>query len=117
MESTASQGMKVRQFSMPSSVSLHTSMPSWPNLWRWKIPERASGSDTARLLESCGSAGMAGAARYLTTTKCPTQRVRDGLFGWLPASYLTHLLAATLLVHTKLPLPERFSLLLGASSS
>jgi hypothetical protein len=44
--------------------------------------------------------------------------VRDGLSGWLPTSYLTHLLAiTTLLVHTKLPLPERFSLLLSASSS
>jgi hypothetical protein len=71
-----------------------------------------------RLLGSCGSAGMAGPARYSTTTKCPTQRVRDGLSTWLPTSYLTHLLAATtLLLHTKLPLPETFSLLLGASSS
>ena len=78
--------------------------------------DRATGSDAAMLLESCGSAGMAGPARYLTTTKCPTQRVRDGLSIWLPTSYLTHLLATTLLVHAKPPLSEMFSLLLGASS-
>ena len=43
--------------------------------------------------------------------------LRDGFSGWLPTSYLTHLLATTTLLHAKLPLPETFSLLLSASSS
>ena len=54
MESTAPQGMKVTRFSMPSSISLETSMPRLPNLWKWKMPERNSGCATARLLGSCG---------------------------------------------------------------
>src|SRR5215211_4654982 len=76
MESTAPQGMKVTRFSMPSSISLHTSMPRWPNLWRWNTPERASGSDTARLLGPSGYAGIAGPARYLPTTQFPNRLVR-----------------------------------------
>jgi hypothetical protein len=98
--------MKVTRFSMPSSLTEPL-----------EVEDPRTGSDMVRLLGSCGFASMAGPARYLTTTKCPTQRVGDGLSTWLPPSYLTHLLAATLLVHTKLSLPEKFSLLLGASSS
>jgi hypothetical protein len=61
--------------------------------------------------------GISRASEVLDHHKMPHPAGEDGLSGWLPAQLANLLAATTLLLHTEPPpLPEKFSLLLGASS-